>query len=115
MSTLKYKGYIGSIEANVSDGCLYGEVLFLSDNALISYEGETVQELQKDFEEAVDSYIETCKANGIEPKKSFTGSMNIRISPASHAKVAEVSASEGMTINAFIREAIEEKLSHSLS
>jgi predicted HicB family RNase H-like nuclease len=32
--------------------------------SLISYEGKTGKELKKDFQEAIDEYLEACKING---------------------------------------------------
>ena len=60
MGTLKYKGYTGSIEYSEEDNCLYGEVLGMSKD-FISYEGKDVDSLRKDFEEAVDYYLNSCK------------------------------------------------------
>ena len=57
MGTLKYKGYTGSVEYSEEDNCLYGEVLGMSKD-FISYEGKDVDSLRKDFEEAVDAYID---------------------------------------------------------
>ena len=42
MSTMNYKGYIGSIEASEEDNCLFGKVLDLPSDTAITYEGETV-------------------------------------------------------------------------
>ena len=52
---LEYKGYYGSVEYSSEDVLLYGKVLGI--NSLISYEGESVAELQQDFEWAVDDYL----------------------------------------------------------
>ena len=46
MKYLEYKGYSGSIEYSEEDGLLYGQVLGI--RGLISYEGETGKELEKD-------------------------------------------------------------------
>ena len=62
---LEYKGYYGSVEYSSEDVLLYGKVLGI--NSLISYEGESVAELQQDFEGAVDDYLEMCAENGTEP------------------------------------------------
>ena len=59
METLKYSGYIGSVKYDESDNTLYGEILNVNDS--ISYEGETLEELQKAFETEVDRYVEFCK------------------------------------------------------
>ena len=42
METLKYKGFIGSIEVELDDNTLYGKVLGLDKGTLITYEGNTL-------------------------------------------------------------------------
>ena len=49
-SMLKYRGYYGSIEVSTEDNCLFGKLQFI--RALVNYEGETVAELEKAFQEA---------------------------------------------------------------
>ena len=44
---LTYKGYIGSIEISDEDHCLYGQVLNLPEDTMISYEEQTVSELEE--------------------------------------------------------------------
>lgn len=78
MRTLHYKGYTGSVEYSEEDNCLFDQVLGMSHD-LISYEGKDVDELQKDFEEAVDYYIDSCKAGDREPRKPNSSDLNVRI------------------------------------
>ena len=94
MKTLSYKGYVGSIEISDEDNCLYGKVLDLPKDTMISYEGNTVSELKEDFMGAVDDYLAYCKEEGITPRKSYSGSLNIRISPEIHSKIAILACSE---------------------
>ena len=54
---LNYKGYVGSIHFSKEDNCFYGEVLGMI-NHMITYEGNNLAELQKDFEGAVDDYLQ---------------------------------------------------------
>lgn len=54
METLKYKGFIGSIEVELDDNTLYGKVLGLDKGTLITYEGNTLAELKEDFVNAVE-------------------------------------------------------------
>ena len=114
MNILNYKGYIGSIEVSEADNCLYGQVLDLPKNTLISYEGETIKELRKDFEDAIDDYLNLCQEEGIEPHKSYSGSLNVRLTPAIHSKVASLARQTGVSINAFIRKAIENQIASML-
>ena len=109
MDYLEYKGYKGSVEYSKEDNCLFGKVQGMS-KALILYEGQTLDELRKDFEEGIDSYIEGCKADGIEPAKPYSGKLNLRMSSELHSKVAAFVASTGITINDFINKAIKNEL-----
>lgn len=70
MDNLEYKGYKGSVEYSKEDNCLFGKVQGLGET-LILYEGQTLDELRKDFEDGINSYIEGCKADGIEPATPF--------------------------------------------
>ena len=53
---MTYKGYNGSVEFSEADGVFYGKVMGVRD--LISYEGDTVEELMDDFHSAVDDYLD---------------------------------------------------------
>lgn len=109
MGNLKYKGYIGSVEYSEDDNCLFGKVLGMSKD-FITYEGETIAELKADFEGAVDDYLASCQARGVEPRKAFSGSLNIRISPDIHSRIAMLAQEAGTTINGYIKSALESQL-----
>ena len=70
MGNLRYKGYTGSVEYSAEDGCLYGKVQGLQ-GTLISYEGNSVEEIREDFEGAVDDYLQSCEERGISPAKPY--------------------------------------------
>ena len=110
MKTLNYKGYIGSIEVSEEDNCLFGKILDLPNDTMISYEGETVEQLKSDFMEAVDAYIAYCKENGIAPHKSYSGSLNIRVSYETHSSIAYLAQQTGVSINAFIRQILDKQI-----
>lgn len=97
---LKYKNYIGSIEYDLTDKCLFGKILFIDD--LITYEGYTIDELENAFHKMVDDYLETCKAIGKEPQKTYSGNFNIRISPEIHQTLAEIAKKENISLNKLI-------------
>ena len=73
-----------------------------SESAISAYEGSTLAELREDFKAAVDSYIEGCLADGIEPRKPFSGKLIVRMSSDLHGRVAMAASSKGTTINDFI-------------
>lgn len=105
MGTMKYKGYTGSVEYSEDDNCLFGQVLGMSRDC-INYEGKDVDTLRKDFEGAVDYYIASCKDRGIEPRKPYSGNLNVRLTPEIHSRIASIAQQTGTTINAFIRQTL---------
>ncbi len=92
MKTLKYKGYIGSIDYSEDDGVLFGEILGI--DGLVSYEGKTVEELTHSFHEAVEDYLVFCEEHNRKPQKSYSGSFNIRIAPDTHRDIAPIGTSQ---------------------
>ena len=109
-NTLKYKGYTGTVSFSEADGVFFGKLEGI--DGLVNFEGSTVQELTNSFHEAVDDYLAYCEAEGIEPRKSYSGSLNIRIDPRIHSKIAELAAEAGITINAFINLALEREVEY---
>lgn len=109
MGYLSYKGYLGSVEYSEEDKCLFGKVLGMR-SASITYEGNTVQELTDDFHGAVDDYLQLCEEKGIKPKKPYSGSLNVRLSPEIHSRAALAAGRAGITINAFIKNAVAREL-----
>lgn len=77
---------------------------------VILYEGNTIEELRADFESGIESYIAGCLADGREPRKAFSGTLNIRISPDIHSRIAMLAQEAGTTINGYIKSALENQL-----
>ena len=107
-TVLEYKGYCGSVEIDTESGTLYGKVEFIND--LITFEAENVKEIKKEFEAAVDDYLDFCKTHEKNPDKSFKGSFNVRVSPENHRQAALLAYESGQTLNQFVESAICEKI-----
>jgi len=114
MERLEYKGYSGSIEYSKADNCLHGKVIGLDKETCITYEGNTALELYEDFKGAIDDYLDYCKDKGIKPKKSYSGTLNIRIPVEIHCRIAMYAKNHGTSINSFIRDSIERRLETAL-
>ena len=104
MNTLKYKNYIGSVAYSEPDKVFFGKIEGI--DGLVNYEGESVKELTEAFHEAVDDYLIFCEEHGFKPQKSYTGTFNVRISPDTHRDIAKLAAEAGISINAFVKEAL---------
>ncbi|MCI5620547.1 MAG: type II toxin-antitoxin system HicB family antitoxin [Lachnospiraceae bacterium] len=106
---LSYKNYNGTVEYSKEDECLFGKVVGIK--SLLSYEGNSIQELEQDFKTVIDEYIKDCEERGIKPEQPYKGSFNIRISPELHRSIAVYAIEHGKTLNAAVEEAIKKVVS----
>jgi predicted HicB family RNase H-like nuclease len=51
--------------------------------------------------------------NGQEPNKTVKGAFNVRIGSGLHLRALQETCKEGVSLNTFIKEAIEKELSHT--
>jgi len=102
---LQYKDYIASIHFSSADEVFYGQILGIDD--LVSFEGASVKELKKSFQEAVEDYIETCKQIGKEPNKTYKGTFNVRVGADTHRDAALYAAMHNISLNDFVKTAID--------
>ena len=97
---MKYKGYFGEVTYDADAKIFHGEVLGLKD--VITFQGTTVDNLEKAFRESIDDYVSWCKERGEKPEKAFSGNIRLRISPDLHAKLAQVAIITGVSLNSLI-------------
>lgn len=102
---MKYKGYWAEIQYSDEDECFCGSIDGLKRDS-ISFEGETVKELKKDFKDAIDHYLEACKATNSKPEKQCKGSLNVRLGAELHNQAKIKSIEKNISINELIKEAV---------
>ena len=73
MKTIKYKGYIGSVEFSESDQVYYGQVQNV--HSLLSYEGNSERELFNDFCDVIEEYIVATSMNNYNEEHKQIGSI----------------------------------------
>lgn len=108
---LKYKGYQGSIEANVDSGRLEGKVLHIK--SLITYVGDTLPELITSFRQELDEYISDCEDFGVEPEKPYSGTFQVRCEPDVHRKLAYKASEQGVSFNQYVVEVLRQSIDSS--
>jgi predicted HicB family RNase H-like nuclease len=105
---LTYKEFIGSVHFDAGDEVFFGKVEGIDD--LVSFEGDTVNELKQAFQDSVEDYIASCKKYGKKPEKSYKGSFNVRITPDLHRKVKNAATKMGLSLNQFVQKAMEDEI-----
>lgn len=107
---LEYKGYIGTVEFSAEDKIFFGKIQGIND--LVTFEGTSVDELEKSFHESVRDYLETCATLNKVPEKIFKGSFNVRVSQELHQKTALLASKKGLNLNDVVKEALNYIVKH---
>ena len=102
---MEYKGYIGKVEMDDEAGILYGEVINIRD--VITFEGESVDEIQKAFHESVDDYLAFCAERGENAEKPFSGKFVVRLPAELHRKAYTKAKLADKSLNGWVNEVIE--------
>ncbi len=104
MNSMTYKGYFAKINFDDRDNIFWGKVIGIRDS--ITFEGETVEELRKDFHNGIDHYLSVCEQKGLTPDKPYSGKMTLRIPPKIHAEIAAAAAHAGKSLNKWVADTL---------
>jgi len=102
---MEYKGYIGKVEIDDEAGILHGEVINIRD--VITFEGVTVDEVHKAFQESVDDYLECCAQRGESPEKPFSGKFVVRLPTELHRKAYIEAKLADKSLNSWVTEVLQ--------
>ncbi len=69
--SLTYKNFKGSVEFDVERRIYRGKIRFIDD--LITYEANSRSLLKKEFEAAINDYLDTCGKLGRQPQRARYG------------------------------------------
>lgn len=110
---IEYNGYIGTVEYSQEDKCFFGKLEMIND--LVTFEAETASDLEKNFKNCVDEYLNTCKALKREPQKAFKGVFNVRTGSELHLAAVKNALKMGVSLNAYVKSLIEKDTKISLN
>jgi len=105
---MEYKGYFAKVEFDDEANIFHGEVINLRD--VVTFEGETVDELRQAFKDSVDDYLEFCAERGENPDKPYSGKFVVRVEPELHKNIAIEARKKGTSINSLVSEALSKAL-----
>lgn len=110
---MEYKGYIGKVEFDPDARMLHGEVIGIRD--VVTFQGHSVQEVEKAFHESVDDYLAFCTQRGETPNKPYSGQFLLRLDPALHRWASMVAQARGTSLNAMVAESLSKALPERFS
>ena len=107
-NTIEYKSYIGSIEYSSEDKCFFGKLEMIND--LVTFEANNAEELEINFRNVVDDYLQTCKELDREPQKTFKGVFNVRVDTKLHQDIYREALKYGMSLNSYVKETLQQRI-----
>jgi len=108
---MEYKGYIGLVSYDDKAKIFHGDVINTRD--VITFQGTSVDEIEKAFQGSVDDYLDWCSKDGVNPEKPYSGKFNLRLSPELHKEVAVTAKKLNMSINSFVEKALQDEINQS--
>jgi len=106
-ATMKYKGYVGTVELDTEHNLLHGVVCGIKD--VIHYEADNAADLQQAFRDSVDDYLAFCAERDEEPDKAYSGVLNVRFGADLHRRMAVISKALDASINELVVRAVEDR------
>ena len=101
---MQYKGYLARILFDEESNIFHGEVINIRD--IVTFQGKSVDELKKAFEESIEDYLNFCAERKEEPDKPFSGRFTIRLSPEQHRKVIIAAEKAGKDLDLWIADVL---------
>ncbi len=101
---MDYKGYFAKVEFDDEANTFHGEVINLRD--VITFEGETVDELRKAFNDSVEDYLAFCAERGEDPEKPYSGKFLVRVGPELHKTLVILARKNGKSLNTWVHDAL---------
>jgi len=102
---MEYKGYVAKVEFDDEADSFHGEIINLRD--VITFQGQTVDELRQAFQESVEDYLAFCAERGEQPEKPYSGKFSVRMDPELHRKITIQARTTNKSLNRWISEMLE--------
>lgn len=112
MNLLKYKGYAGVFDFYPEARLFHGDVVGIRD--VVTFQGRSVAELEEALQDSVDVYLAHCQKRGKQPDKPYSGEIKLRLGPELHRDVATAATASGLSLNAWMKLALEREAKEAL-
>ena len=101
---MEYKGYFAKVEFDDEADIFHGEIINLRD--VVTFQGQTVEQLRKAFRDSIDDYLEFCAERGEEPEKPYSGKFMVRVEPELHKTIALKARQDGTSLNSWVHDTL---------
>lgn len=102
---MHYKGYPARVAYSPEDGCLVGRVLGVRD--IIGFHGDSVAEVEQDFHDTVDFYLESCRRRGKAPDEPTYEDIPFALPAHAYFRLSRAAEATGRTPGEIVAELIQ--------
>jgi predicted HicB family RNase H-like nuclease len=101
---LSFKGFIGSVEIDLKNKILFGQVQGIHD--VVKYSSPTTIGIKQEFQFSVKKYLSSCKALGKRCTQIQNGFIRLNITPDLHQKISKLATMKGISLNQLVQNAL---------
>lgn len=93
-------GHKAVIQYEPETDVLRGEFIGLNGGA--DFYADNVADLHQEGMASLQTFLEVCREQGVEPYKHYSGRFNVRVNPQTHAAAAAAAAAENISLNEWV-------------
>jgi predicted HicB family RNase H-like nuclease len=101
-------GHVAVISFDPDVGLFRGEFVGLNGGA--DFYADSVDGLHIEGEASLNTFLQVCQAQGIEPYRHFSGKFMTRVSADLHERIAVAATAAGMSLNQWVQTALEREV-----
>jgi len=106
MNIMEINGYQAVIKYDPEIEMFRGE--FIDINGGADFYAGDIDGLRKEGETSLNVFLDMCKEDGVDPRKTFSGKFNLRISPELHAQIVTRATAEGKSLNKWVADLLND-------
>ena len=104
-NVMEIDGYKALIAFDPDTNQFRGEFVDLNGGA--DFYAVDVKSLQREGKVSLKVFLDMCREDGVEPRKSYSGKLMVRLPATLHERAAVSAASQGISLNAWFAEVVE--------
>lgn len=75
---------------------------FVGLNGGADFYARDIEGLRREGATSLKVFLDLCREDGVEPRKQFSGELNVHLSPELHATIAAAAAAEGKSLDQWV-------------
>ena len=105
---LEIEGFQATVQYDSEIEMFRGEFIGLSGGA--DFYATDLKGLRREGKASLVTYLKMCSEKGIAPRRSYSGKFNVRLSAELHEAIATEAASQGKSLNQWVRDTLSSEI-----